>query len=228
MRGALGRAALFFFAVMMCSFVYYGLRLETIWRFLEWRFALVFGAFTAVITALLFAPSLFDAALARSRALAAALALAASAGIFLLMTEVTGTDLQMAYNVSPWPFITLVGFLFLGALIASLHLASGAASVAAGAIRTRRRDRAGTRHGGDRRLARRPQRVRRARAARPHRAARDGRDRRAASSAPAATPTAVRIAASCGSSSARSCSPRSSARTPRRTPCSGARATSRR
>jgi hypothetical protein len=127
MRGALGRALLFFFAVMMCSFVYYGLRLETIWRFLEWRFALVFGAFTAVITALLFAPSLFDAALARSRVLAAALALAAVAGIFLLSTEVTGTDLEMAYNVSPWPFITLIGFLFLGALIASLHLASGAA-----------------------------------------------------------------------------------------------------
>jgi hypothetical protein len=125
MRGAPGRALLFFFAVLMCAFVYYGLRLETIWRFLEWRFALVFGAFTAVLTGLLFAPSLFDAAFTRSRALAAALALAAVAGIFLMTTEVTGTDLEMAYNVSPWPFITLIGFLFLGALITSLHLASG-------------------------------------------------------------------------------------------------------
>ena len=126
MRGAPGRAALFFFAMLMCSFVYYGLRLESIWRFLEWRFPLVFGAFTAVVTGLLFAPSLFDAALRSSRALAALLALAAVTGIFLLSTEVTGTDLSMAYNVSPWPFLTLIGFLFLGALITSLHVASGA------------------------------------------------------------------------------------------------------
>jgi hypothetical protein len=126
MRGALGRALLFFFALLMCSFVYYGLRGETIWRFLEWRFALVFGAFCAVVTALLFSPSLFGGALARSRALAAGLALAAVAVIFLLSTEVTGTNTDMAYNVSPWPFITLIGFLLLGALIAALHVASGA------------------------------------------------------------------------------------------------------
>jgi len=125
MRGAPGRALLFFFAVLACSFVYYGLRLESIWRFLEWRFPLVFGAFTAVITGLLFAPSLFDSALRVSRALGAGLALAAVLGIFFMSTEVTGTDLNMAYNVSPWPFITLIGFLFLGALVASLHLASG-------------------------------------------------------------------------------------------------------
>lgn len=125
MHGALGRAAMFFFGLTMCSFVYYGLHGETIWRFLEWRFALVFGAFCAVVTALMFAPSLFGGALDRSRALAAALAFAAVAAIFLLSTEVTGTNTDMAYNVSPWPFITLVGFLLAGALIAALHIASG-------------------------------------------------------------------------------------------------------
>src|SRR5262245_32040459 len=125
MRGALGRAALVFFALTMCSFVYYGLRGETIWRFLEWRFALVFGAFCAVVTAIAFAPSLFGETLDRSRALAAAGAAAAVAGIFLLSTEVTGTNTDMAFNVSPWPFITLIGFLLAGALIAALHVASG-------------------------------------------------------------------------------------------------------
>src|SRR5262245_28933703 len=111
MRGALGRAALFFFALLMCSFVYYGLRGETIWRFLEWRFALVFGAFCGVVTALLFAPSLFGGALARSRAGAAALAAAAVLAIFLLSTEVTGTNTDMAYNVSTAQFRTLTGLL---------------------------------------------------------------------------------------------------------------------
>jgi hypothetical protein len=128
LRGALGRALLLFLCAMMCVFVYYGLRAEQVWRFFEWRFAAVSASFCAVVVAIAFAPQLFAQARRLSRLLAWALALGACAGIFLLSTEVTGTNSSMQFNISPWPIVTLFGFLLAGAQIAALVAATGAAS----------------------------------------------------------------------------------------------------
>jgi len=127
MRGAPGRALLVFLTFLMMSFVYYGLRAEQVWLFFQWRFVAVSASFAAIVTGILFAGSLLDETLRRSRALAAIAVLAAVAGIFLLSTEVTGTNSQMQFNVSPWPIVTLFGFLLAGAAIAALHAAAGAA-----------------------------------------------------------------------------------------------------
>ena len=128
LRSALGRALLVFLCAMMCVFVYYGLRAEQVWRFFEWRFAAVSASFCAVVVAIAFAPQLFEQARRLSRPLAWALALAAGAVIFLLSTEVTGTSSSMPFNISPWPIVTLFGFLLAGAQIAALVAATGAAS----------------------------------------------------------------------------------------------------
>jgi hypothetical protein len=127
MRGALGRSLLVFFAFLMLTFVYYGMRAEQVWRFFEWRFVAVAASFAAITTAILFAASLLDETLRRSRALAGLVVIAAVAGIFLLSTEVTGTNSEMQFNISPWPIVTLFGFLLAGAAIAATHAASGAA-----------------------------------------------------------------------------------------------------
>ncbi|HTO51810.1 MAG TPA: hypothetical protein VMR50_00370 [Myxococcota bacterium] len=127
LRSALGRALLVFLTLLMLVFVYYGLRAEQVWRFFEWRFIAVAASFCAVVTAIAFAATLLDETLRRSRALALVATLAALAGIFLLSTEVTGTNSTMQFNISPWPIITLFGFLLAGATIAALHAASGAA-----------------------------------------------------------------------------------------------------
>jgi hypothetical protein len=127
LRSSLSRATLVFLTFLMLAFVYYGMRAEQVWRFFEWRFLAVAASFAAIIVLLLFAASLVDETLRRSRALAIALALAAIAGIFLLSTEVTGTNSEMHFNISPWPIVTLFGFLLAGATIAALHAASGAA-----------------------------------------------------------------------------------------------------
>ena len=127
MRGALGRALLVFLCFLMLTFVYYGMRAEPVWRFFEWRFLAVAASFAAITTGILFSASLLDETLRRSRALAAAAVLAAVAGIFLLSTEVTGTNSEMQFNISPWPIITLFAFLLAGASIAALHAAAGAA-----------------------------------------------------------------------------------------------------
>jgi hypothetical protein len=127
MRGALGRSVLVFLAFVMMAFVYYGMRAEQVWRFFEWRFLAVSASFAAIVTLFLFAASLLDETLRRSRMLAFAVALAAIGGIFVLSTEVTGTNSQMQFNISPWPIITLFAFLLAGAAIAAIHAAAGAA-----------------------------------------------------------------------------------------------------
>jgi len=128
LRSALGRALLVFMCAMMCVFVYYGMRAEQVWRFFEWRFPAVAASFCAVVVAIAFAPQLYEQARRLSRPLAWALGLAACAGIFLLSTEVTGTSSSMPFNISPWPIVTLFGFLLAGAQIAALVAATGAAS----------------------------------------------------------------------------------------------------
>jgi len=127
LRSALGRAALVFLTFLMLAFVYYGMRAEQVWRFFEWRFLAVAASFSAIVVLFLFAASLVDETLRRSRALALLVSLAAIAGIFLLSTEVTGTNSEMQFNISPWPIVTLFGFLLAGATIAALHAAAGAA-----------------------------------------------------------------------------------------------------
>jgi hypothetical protein len=126
LRTPLERACLVVLTLLMLIFVYYGLRAEQVWRFLEWRFVAVAAAFCAIVTAILLSASLFDSLLRGSRALAALVAVAAVAGIFLLSTEVTGTNSHIQFNISPWPVVTLFGFLLVGATIASLQMAVGA------------------------------------------------------------------------------------------------------
>jgi hypothetical protein len=126
-RSAFGRAAVFFAALVMCIFVYYGYRAEQVWRFFEWRFAAVSASFAAITTAIAFAPSLLGSLARRSRALAAGVAAAAMLAIGVLSTEITGTNSEMPFNVSPWPIVTLFGLLLVGATIAAAHTGAGAA-----------------------------------------------------------------------------------------------------
>ncbi len=126
-KSALARAAVFCAALLMCIFVYYGYRAEQVWRFFEWRFAAVSASFALIVTAIAFAPSLLGSLSRRSRALAALVALAAVAAIGVLSTEITGTNSEMPFNVSPWPIITLFGLLLVGATIAAAHTGAGAA-----------------------------------------------------------------------------------------------------
>ena len=126
-KSAAARTYVFFLALTMCVFVWYGYRAEQVWRFFEWRFGAVAISFAAITSLILFAPSLLRGLTRRSLALALLSIAAAAAGIFVLSTEVTGTNSNMPFNISPWPIVTLVGFLLVGATIAAAHTAGGAA-----------------------------------------------------------------------------------------------------
>jgi hypothetical protein len=126
-KSAFARALVFFAALSMCIFVYWGYRAEQVWRFFEWRFAAVSASFAAVVTLIAFAPSLLGSLSRRSRVLAGFAAAATMAAIGLLSTEITGTNSTMQFNISPWPIVTLFGLLLVGATIAAAHTGAGAA-----------------------------------------------------------------------------------------------------
>ncbi len=126
-RGAIARALALSLGLMMCIFVYYGYMGESIWRFFDWRFPAAVLGFSSVVAALAYAPSLLGSAL-RSGVLATiATVVAASALIFGLSTEITGTDPNITFNVSPWPILTLVGLLLVGYWLSAAHASAGLA-----------------------------------------------------------------------------------------------------
>lgn len=124
--GAAARAAALAVGLSCVGFAYYGYLAEDIWRFFSWRWAAASLCLAAFASAFLLAPSLLRSGLRLSRAQLAAALVAASATLYLTSIEVTGTDPALRANLSPWPVLTLFGFLLLGTAIGTLHLAAGA------------------------------------------------------------------------------------------------------
>jgi hypothetical protein len=73
----------------------------------------------------LFLPSLLASTLRQAPAPRALLLAGAVLSIYLLSTEITGWEPSLQANLSPWPIMTLFGFLLVGFMIASLHVAAG-------------------------------------------------------------------------------------------------------
>jgi hypothetical protein len=108
------------------AFVYYGwLDIET-WRDYAWRWPIALFATSFYFSLFLLAPAVVEALRPRSRAVQAVALLAFFVPIYFLTTEVTGTNPELEWNLSPWPVITLYGFLLLGLWLGVVHLAAGA------------------------------------------------------------------------------------------------------
>jgi hypothetical protein len=127
-RGALMRALVWIAALTMGVFLYYGYQSPGVWRFFAWRFPSVALSFTAIVGLILFAPSLLRRILRVSLVLTALALALAFAGIFLLSTEITGTNPWMRFNISPWPVVSLFGLLLVGSWLAAVHGAAGVGS----------------------------------------------------------------------------------------------------
>ena len=125
LRGSVSRAAVLALCLALELMVVYGYLMEGIWRFLSWRFAAVALALSALAAASICAPSLLRDGLRLPRAALAAALLALFAAIFGLLTESTGTDPSLLWNVSPWPALGVFGLLLVGSAVATLHLAAG-------------------------------------------------------------------------------------------------------
>lgn len=121
----LARIAISALALTLLAFVYYGwLDVET-WRDYTWRWPIALFVTSLYLCAFAAGPALVRAAAARPRALQLLGVLALAVPIYLLSTEVTGTNPFLEWNLSPWPVITLYGFLLFGLLFGVIHLAAG-------------------------------------------------------------------------------------------------------
>jgi hypothetical protein len=124
-RSALARVVIVALALTSAAFVYYGYLAEGIWRFFDWRAPAATASFFLLIAAIGFAPSLLRQAGRRGTAGLALAVAAAFLLLYLLSTEITGTNPELALNLSPWPVLTLFGLLLVGRSIAALHVAAG-------------------------------------------------------------------------------------------------------
>jgi len=124
-RSAPMRSAILALGLSFSLFVVYGyLAQGAVWRFFSWRLPATALGLGTIIAGLALAPSLLRALLAQARPVAAAALLAAFAGVFLLSTEITGTNTSLRANLSPWPVLTLFGFVLAGYCLAALHVAA--------------------------------------------------------------------------------------------------------
>lgn len=124
-RAALARAALVALGLTLCAFSYYGwLDLET-WQDYSWRWPAVLLSTSCYVALFALAPAITAAVRARPLAVQLAALVAFVAPIYGLSIEVTGTNPSLQWNLSPWPAVTLYGFLLFGLLFGVIHLATG-------------------------------------------------------------------------------------------------------
>jgi hypothetical protein len=133
-RAALARAALLALAVALCAFAYYGwLDVET-WQDYSWRWPAVLLSTSAYLAVFALAPAIVESLRARPLAVRVAALLAFAVPIHVLSIEVTGTNPTLQWNLSPWPTVTLYGFLLFGLLFGVIHLAAGAGLLLRGRV----------------------------------------------------------------------------------------------
>jgi hypothetical protein len=122
---AIARCASLALALLIALFAYYGILAPDVWRFFHDQFVGVAAAAAATSAVALLAPGLLSSALRMPRWATALAGVAFAAAVFLPSTEITGADPRRPFGVSPWPALTLFGFLHIGLGVALLHLAAG-------------------------------------------------------------------------------------------------------
>jgi MFS family permease len=119
-RSALVRTAAVW-AVLACAFfLSYGLQASRIWEFFGWRAGAVMALMSLVLAAALLAPWLAGSWLRLRWPLRLAVYLPILAAVVVTARNATGTNPKLAFNISPWPIVTVFGFDGLASLIAGI------------------------------------------------------------------------------------------------------------
>ncbi len=124
-RSSVIRVLLSAVTLTLCAFSYYGWLDVQTWRDYSWRWPIALFVTSLYLSVFAFAPALVRAGATRPRALQALGLIAFTVPIYVLSTEVTGTNPSLEWNLSPWPVITLYGFLLFGLLFGVIHFAAG-------------------------------------------------------------------------------------------------------
>jgi hypothetical protein len=124
-RSALVRVLLLAVGLTQCAFVYYGWLDPATWEDYAWRWPIALFVTAGYLSVFALGPALVRTARARRPAVQVLGLLAFFVPVFLLTTEVTGTNPNLEWNLSPWPMITLYGFLLFGLVFGVVHLCAG-------------------------------------------------------------------------------------------------------
>jgi hypothetical protein len=124
-RSAVMRVLLLALGAALAAFSFYGQLAPGIWGFFSWRWPAMTFCMTLVLASLLLAPSLLRSALRLPILGRAAVLAAVAIVVYLASVEITGTNWELRANLSPWPVITMFGFLLFGYLAVVIHAAVG-------------------------------------------------------------------------------------------------------
>ncbi len=125
-RSALARSAALTLGLTLLAFSYYGWLDPETWQDYSWRWPAVLLSTSAYISLFALAPAIVGSARQRSRWLQGLAAAGFVGSVYFLSTEVTGTNPELQWNLSPWPTLTLYGFLLVGLVLGVVHGAAGA------------------------------------------------------------------------------------------------------
>lgn len=124
-RSAAARVLVLGLGLTLCAFGYYGWLDPGTWQDYSWRWPAVLLSTSLFLSVFVLAPALVAQLRARAAVLQAVAATVFASSIYFLSIEVTGTNPSLQWNLSPWPTITLYGFLLLGLLLGVVYLAAG-------------------------------------------------------------------------------------------------------
>ena len=124
-RSALARTLAGVATLTSACFVFYGLEAASVWRFFHWRWSVSVLLFAAVVGGGVYAPVLA----ARWRTLGWPLRMATYLPVFAFLVgferNVTGTNHELPFALSPWPVVQILGLELAASVIAALHLGVG-------------------------------------------------------------------------------------------------------
>ena len=122
---ALARTLAGFATIASTCFVFYGVEADRVWRFFHWRWSVTAALFSALLALAGYAPLLA----ASWRRLGWPLRLATYLPIFAFLVvyerDITGTDPELPFALSPWPVVQIVGLELVASAIAALELGVG-------------------------------------------------------------------------------------------------------
>jgi hypothetical protein len=137
-RSACARALAMAATTNVALLAFYGLLGRQVWGFFSWRGTAVLVAIAALIGFALTAPLLARSWMRQRGALKVALYVPILIGVVALMRHATGTNPAMAYNVSPWPAISVMGLDVAVYVIGGLQLALAVGLIALAVVREQR------------------------------------------------------------------------------------------
>jgi hypothetical protein len=135
-RSVPARALAGFATIASACFVFYGLEADRVWRFFHWRWSVAAVLFAAVTALAAYAPVLAAAWRRLGWPLRLATYLPILAALLVYERNVTGTNPELPFAISPWPVVQILGLELVASAIAALELgvALGLAGLARGAL----------------------------------------------------------------------------------------------